>query len=706
MAGSIGVKIGTNRSTKRDVAVAFLAMQIWALSMPRKSSAGLPFLLRRPDSGRYAYWRKIPTQLSVHLRGSVALPWSLDDHDLSGKPNLKIALDTQDDGTARERWALVHAQVQDLLVKATHVARTAKSSQAPTAGAQTRKLTPSEVAAMARQACHDVLADHDASWADPNHFSPLAIGLKRALLAIRSGKLVASQDSEVALTTSNLIEWLNSLPDDMTDDDIRTTVRKLEIEALKANIARGDLGILDQSATIEEYKLRPGGGYHLDKITEEQSELSKRLQENNLQLGDAEVEKRKAGLAIMRARLAALETVEAREAGNPAETPDRPAPISNPKAERKPGLRELHEIWRGEKQRSQKTIDDNLLYVDRFVDLVGDVPVDQIKREHIRKYRDALKQYPRSPPAEYARGRVEDALAWARAHPKERRLTPRTINAKGLRSISTLMDLALLEGHIDANPCLKLRLEDESQGDAVRLPFDYGDLNKLFSSPLFSHEKWLPKTGGYEAAFWMPLIALFAGARLEEIGQLLVSDIKHSGDYHYFSMTTLEDSSAQGSDAPDPRSRLAPRVGQLKSLKTRTSRRRVPVHPVLVELGFLDFVARRTRESGERLFNHVHGYRGRITKNWSRWWGRYQNKHVTDMPEKVFHSFRHNFTDALRAAEVQRQHVKALLGHSGRDTTDEYGLGFPISVLAREIAKIQYAAVDVAALRRVARKAI
>ena len=65
MAGSIGAKIGA----KRDVAVAFLAMQIWAPSMPRKSSAGLPFLLRRPDSGRYAYWRKIPTPAFCALEG-------------------------------------------------------------------------------------------------------------------------------------------------------------------------------------------------------------------------------------------------------------------------------------------------------------------------------------------------------------------------------------------------------------------------------------------------------------------------------------------------------------------------------------------------------------------------------------------------------------------------------------------------------------
>jgi hypothetical protein len=601
---------------------------------------------------------------------------------------------------------LVNSQVDNIVANAKRAARIARSANVPADTLLARSLTPTEPAILAKQARYDVLADHDASWADPNHFSQVALGLKCALAARREGKLIDPRNLTGAVVEISLLDWLKSFPDDMSDDEIRTAARELEMRVLKSNVARGELGALDQPFTLEEFKPRASGSHVLDKITEEPSELSRRLSENHLGIGEDEVERRKAGLAIMRGQLAGLEAVGARASGNSVETPDRPAPIVAAQSKRKPGLRHLHELWKGDKQLSQKTIDDNRLYIERFIDIIGDLPIDQITRQHIRKFRDTLKQYPRSPPDEYARGRVDDAIAWAKANPKAKLLSKQTINAKALGSISLLFDVALLESFVDANPCQKLRLDTKDDGDTGRLPFDSTDFEKLFRSPLYADEEWLPKTGGYEAAFWIPLIALFEGARLEEIGQLLVWDIKHFENKYYFDITTLEDANYEGSDAPNPLTRTAPRVSEKKSMKTLSSRRRIPVHKVLIDLGFLDFVARRQREGGERLFRHLQDYRGRRTKNWSRWWGRYQNKYVTKMPEKVFHSFRHNFKDALIAANVADDHRKALMGHSNNDVTSGYGLGFPILVLAPEIEKISYAVIDVAAIRKVAAKAI
>ena len=59
-----------------------------------------------------------------------------------------------------------------------------------------------------------------------------------------------------------------------------------------------------------------------------------------------------------------------------------------------------------------------------------------------------------------------------------------------------------------------------------RLPFDQADLQAIFSSPV-STEGARPKPGRGEAAYWLQPLALFSGARMEELGQLRPSDIQN-----------------------------------------------------------------------------------------------------------------------------------------------------------------------------------
>ena len=152
-----------------------------------------------------------------------------------------------------------------------------------------------------------------------------------------------------------------------------------------------------------------------------------------------------------------------------------------------------------------------------------------------------------------------------------------------------------------------------------------------------------------------------------------------------------------------------------KSLKTASSRRRVPVHRLLIELGFLDYVARRRAKRHKRLFPLLNQYRGRWTKNWSRWWGRYQDKYVSREPGKVFHSFRHTFVGAMRDAKIWEQFQIALIGHAadpnakrsggakGELTIERYGEGYSVKALNEEIQKISYSGLDLSRLAAVAK---
>jgi len=73
---------------------------------------------------------------------------------------------------------------------------------------------------------------------------------------------------------------------------------------------------------------------------------------------------------------------------------------------------------------------------------------------------------------------------------------------------------------------------------------------------------------------------LFSGARPNEIAQLLVTDLKRTPKGTWYLDLDDEDG---------------------KALKTETSRRRVPLHPELIRLGFVAFVEERRKAAGPRL---------------------------------------------------------------------------------------------------------
>ena len=58
--------------------------------------------------------------------------------------------------------------------------------------------------------------------------------------------------------------------------------------------------------------------------------------------------------------------------------------------------------------------------------------------------------------------------------------------------------------------------------------------------------------------------------------------------------------------------------------------------------------------------------------------------------ETSFHSLRHVFRDALRAAQISTSIAKALGGWSASSVSEQYGAGYPIDVLKKNIEKIHF----------------
>jgi integrase len=235
-----------------------------------------------------------------------------------------------------------------------------------------------------------------------------------------------------------------------------------------------------------------------------------------------------------------------------------------------------------------------------------------------------------------------------------------------------VLQLAVDNDKLPLNPARGVRLPKLKVEKKARVPFDKEDLRKIFKASVFTAGE-RPEAGAGEAAYWLPLIALFTGARMSEIGQLRMADVKCESRIHYFDITD---------------------DGEESGIKTESSRRRVPIHPELVRLGLLKYVADLQKRGEERLFPEIKADRmGVLTGNWSKWWGRYMRKKIGITDErKVFHSFRHTFKDACRAAGIGQEIHDALTGHAdGENEGRNYGAGqHPLRPLAEAIKKVRY----------------
>ncbi|KTW15616.1 hypothetical protein NS258_05070 [Sphingomonas sanguinis] len=136
-----------------------------------------------------------------------------------------------------------------------------------------------------------------------------------------------------------------------------------------------------------------------------------------------------------------------------------------------------------------------------------------------------------------------------------------------------------------------------------------------------------------------------------------------------------------------------------KSIKTATSRRLVPVHAKLIDLGFRDYVDAVKKAGHTRLFPDLvpNGF-GKRTKEASRIANRLIDRYVSTDARLVFHSFRHGFKDLALEANVLERIVDQICGHAATTVGGKYGQGVRLTILNRELHKVDWSFLDWATL--------
>lgn len=119
-------------------------------------------------------------------------------------------------------------------------------------------------------------------------------------------------------------------------------------------------------------------------------------------------------------------------------------------------------------------------------------------------------------------------------------------------------------------------------------------------------------------------------------------------------------------------------------VKNEGSERRVPVHPDVIDLGFIEFAESAKRENRTRIFPGIKPNSvGELMGNWSKWFGRYRRSECgVGGKDTPFHAFRHTFKHYMRLASVPNEVHNELTGHETGDVADSYGgLSYPLRPL-------------------------
>ncbi|EKO3475632.1 site-specific integrase, partial [Vibrio fluvialis] len=182
------------------------------------------------------------------------------------------------------------------------------------------------------------------------------------------------------------------------------------------------------------------------------------------------------------------------------------------------------------------------------------------------------------------------------------------------------------------------------------------DLYKLFKHPsLTLPNKNIVRTQKELEDYWLPHLLLFTGARVSEICQLCTADIKLIDEIWCIDIND---------------------IGQDKRLKSASAKRLVPLHPELINRGFLHYAQTRYENKQQKLFN----FRATgVNKDWSARFVNRFGKVLDDlgfMPSQrpTLHSLRHTFIDELQQIGIAENLVADLVGHTKTNLTfDRYG---------------------------------
>lgn len=333
-------------------------------------------------------------------------------------------------------------------------------------------------------------------------------------------------------------------------------------------------------------------------------------------------------------------------------------------------VQKLNVYRKNRKNTADTTLKDNFTYADTLKSLLKREYVEDITYQDCRDVSEYIYNVPKNWKQNFPNSELYDIV-------RDTSLTYEKLSKKTMKKYIVFLKSLLLFARKEKLDVISdfsdaLDIPPIQDGDEINIEsYIQDELVKIFGSSLYP-SRYDRK---YFAKFWIPLIGLYTGARLNEICQLYVDDIRKENGIFYFNITR---------DRPD------------QFTKNTQSIRKVPIHSKLIELGFLDFVKAVKKSKKDRIFyNLTFQKKNHYAGSTSTAYGRYLDKiGITDR-SKVFHSFRHNIETILAHKKVPQSMINAMCGWKNKSIPElNYLDKYPLSLLQKEMESLQYPYLD------------
>lgn len=308
------------------------------------------------------------------------------------------------------------------------------------------------------------------------------------------------------------------------------------------------------------------------------------------------------------------------------------------------------------------TIKDYARTLNLLLLTCGDIPVSRIDHTHVERLWDLLRWAPSAllQDEKLRAMTVDEVIALGQANGVQG-VSEATLSKHNLCLNNFFLRLVATRA-IPGNPMVamgkikKNLVIDPKRGKKAERFLEESELQKIFEPETFL--TWAKK---WPHRWWIPILALYSGARVNELAQLKVHDIVNEDGVWCIAIQLTVDDDLAGNEHFKTR----------QTVKGASALRRIPIHQAVLEAGFIDFVEDIKACGHPRLFPNLSAGTCEASGETS---ARYSQGLVIQFSAYLkklgfgkglgFHAFRHTLASKLKHALVPQEDIAAITGHS------------------------------------------